>query len=105
MHEGIAHIQVSRHHKKDAAMDRRYMLKIAAHKTSGWLIATIDGLPGFFVQGDSVDQVLDRAPRVLQRYLEREGTGGSAVSVAVEQSEPRTGNGFTGLEHALVVHA
>ncbi|MFN3835969.1 MAG: type II toxin-antitoxin system HicB family antitoxin [Glycocaulis sp.] len=91
--------------RKTPEMSRRYTLKIAAHKTSGWLIATIDGLPGFFVQGSSVDQVLERAPRVLQRYLEREGSSGAPVSVAVEQSEPKTGKGFTGLEHALVVHA
>ena len=65
-----------------------HRLDIVAHKTSGWLIATAEGLPGFFVQGATIDQILERAPHVLDRYLK--GRKIKAENIQVVQKGPQS---------------
>ncbi|GGH02324.1 MAG TPA: hypothetical protein DF715_03750 [Oceanicaulis sp.] len=67
---------------------KRHALNIAEHETTGWLVATADGLPGFFVQGSSLEQIRDRAPRVLARYLERQNIAASDIAIIEEAASP-----------------
>lgn len=67
---------------------KRHALNIAEHETTGWLVATADGLPGFFVQGSTLEQILDRAPRVLERYLERQNIAASGIAIIEEAASP-----------------
>lgn len=68
---------------------KRHALYIAEHETTGWLVATADGLPGFFVQGSNLEQIRDRAPRVLERYLARQNIAASAVAIVEEAVSPK----------------
>lgn len=66
-----------------------YRLDIVSHETSGWFVAKADGLPGFFVQGATVDQLLERAPHVLERYLEGRGIEAHDIRIAPEEDRAR----------------
>ncbi|MCH8491370.1 MAG: hypothetical protein LAT81_15785 [Oceanicaulis sp.] len=67
-----------------------HRLDIVSHRTSGWFVATAENLPGFFVQGATVDQLLERAPLVLERYLRGRNIEAHDIRVAPE-GEPASG--------------
>ncbi|MCS4088633.1 hypothetical protein FHT76_000222 [Rhizobium sp. BK176] len=48
-------------------------IKVSTHIPTGWMIATCDDLPEFFVQGRNLEQILERAPNVVLRVLQRRG--------------------------------
>lgn len=80
---------------------KRHALNIAEHESTGWLIATADGLPGFFVQGSNLEQIRDRAPRVLERYLARQNINASGIAIIEEAASP---DGFHSTRLAAEYH-
>ena len=78
----------------------RYSLSVITHKDTGWMLAASDELPGLFVQGKDVEELTDRAPRVIRRMLERQGR--VVERVTMETRPSKVPNGFVVEESPLV---
>lgn len=65
-----------------------HALTIAEHKDTGRLVVTCEKLPGFIAHGRDNEQLRERIPKVLRRYLERDGR--VVESIELKPDAPET---------------